>query len=264
MRSHKSPLPVAAVYDRRMEDEPELTETPQDKPVRCSGGLRPPEGNEFAPLVAAVYDRRMENEPTLTETPLQVVAAVCDRRIENEFAPIVAAVCDRRIENEPGAHRGAATEQPLQKPRLHRLDRVFVDSPIYFITACSVDRQPILDCESVHDAYRTFCLNSPQHGAWIGRYVLMPDHLHLFLSVVEISLSNWVKSLKNTLSKTLRSLGCDAPHWQKGFFDHLLHSGESYSQKWDYVRENPVRAGLVERAEDWPFAGEIHDLEYRK
>lgn len=92
----------------------------------------------------------------------------------------------------------------------------------------------------------------------------MPDHLHLFVSVVEISLSNWVKSLKNTLSKTLRSLGCDAPHWQKGFFDHLLRSGEFYSQKWDYVRENPVRAGLVAIPEDWPYAGEIHDLEYRK
>jgi REP element-mobilizing transposase RayT len=209
-----------------MENEPTLTETPQDKPVRCSGGLRPPE--------------------------------------ENEFAPIVAAVCDRRTENETGAHRGAATEQPLQKLRLRRLDRVFVDSPIYFITACSVDRRPILDCEPVHDAFRTFCLNSPLHGAWIGRYVLMPDHLHLFLSVVEISLSNWVKSLKNALSKTLRPAGQEGPHWQKGFFDHLLRSGESYSQKWDYVRENPVRAGLVESAEDWPFAGEIHDLEYRK
>ena len=139
-----------------------------------------------------------------------------------------------------------------------------MDSPIYFITACSVDRRPILDCEPVHDAFRTFCLNSPQHGAWIGRYVLMPDHLHLFLSVDEIPLSKWVKSLKNTLSKTLRSLGCDAPHWRKGFFDHLLRSGESYSQKWDYVRENPIRAGLVSIPEDWPYAGEIHDLGYRK
>ena len=225
MSTHKSPPPVAAVYDRRAKNEPTLTETPQHKPVHCSGGLRPPEENEFAPIVA-VYDRRMENEP--------------------------------------GAHRDAATEQSLQKPRLRRLDRVFVDSPIYFITACSVDRRPILECESLHDAFRSFCVNSPQHGARVGRYVLMPDHLRLFVSVVEISLSNWVKSLKNTLSKTLRLLGCDAPHWQKGFFDHLLRSGESYSQKWDYVRENPVRAGLVESAEDWPFAGEIHDLEYRK
>ena len=177
---------------------------------------------------------------------------------------LLAAVYNRRMKNEPAAHRAAATEQPLQKPRLRRLDRVFVDSAIYFIKACSVDRRPILDCEPVHDVFRTFCLNSPQHGAWIGRYVLMPDHLHLFLSVEEISLSKWVKSLKNTLSKTLRSLGCDAPHWQKGFFDHLLRSGESYSQKWEYVRENPVRAGLVAIPEDWPFAGEVHDLEYRK
>ena len=225
MSNDQSFPPVAAVYDR-LTTPSALTETPQHKPVRCSGGLRPPE--------------------------------------ENEFAPIVGAVCDRRIENVTGAHRDAATEQPLQKPRLRRLDRVFVHSPIYFITACSVDRRPILDCEPVHDAFRIFCLNSPQHGAWIGRYVLMPDHLHLFVSVDEISLSNWVKSLKNTLSKTLSSLGCDAPHWQKGFFDHSLRSGESYSQKWDYVRENPVRAGLVESAEDWPYAGEIHDLEYRK
>ena len=172
----------------------------------------------------------------------------------------VAAVYDRREENDAGSHR-----QPLQKKaRLQRLDRVFVDSPIYFVTACTLDRRPILDCELVHDAFRIFCLNSPQHGAWVGRYVLMPDHLHLFVIVDAISLSNWVKSLKTTLSKTLRTLGCDAPHWQKGFFDHLLRSSESYSQKWDYVRDNPVRAGWVAILEDWPYAGEIHDLEYRK
>ena len=41
------------------------------------------------------------------------------------------------------------------------------------------------------------------------------------------------------------------------FFDHLLRSEESYAQKWDYVRENPVRAGLVKNVEDWPYAGEL-------
>ena len=47
------------------------------------------------------------------------------------------------------------------------------------------------------------------------------------------------------------------PVWQRGFFDHLLRSDESYGQKWDYVRDNPVRAGLVANAQDWPYAGEI-------
>jgi putative transposase len=42
-----------------------------------------------------------------------------------------------------------------------------------------------------------------------------------------------------------------------GFFDPVLRSNESYGQKWNYGRENPVRAGLVEKAQDWPYQGEI-------
>ena len=69
--------------------------------------------------------------------------------------------------------------------------------------------------------------------------------------------------MKNTLSKTLRSQNVAAPHWQKGFFDHIIRSGESYSEKWSYVRENPVREGLVKDWSEWPFVGEIFDLECR-
>jgi len=45
--------------------------------------------------------------------------------------------------------------------------------------------------------------------------------------------------------------------WQRGFFDHLIRNTESYAQKWDYVRENPVRAGLVSAAENWKYQSEI-------
>jgi putative transposase len=45
--------------------------------------------------------------------------------------------------------------------------------------------------------------------------------------------------------------------WQPGFFDHILRSDESYAQKWKYVRENPVRSGLVETADGWQYQGEI-------
>ena len=101
-------------------------------------------------------------------------------------------------------------------------------------------------------------------GAWLGAYVLMPDHLHAFVVIDDqrLTLSAWIKSLKNTLSKTLRAQNILSPHWQKGFFDHVLRTGESYSAKWEYVRENPVRAGLVKYWDDWLFLGEIFDLEY--
>ena len=47
------------------------------------------------------------------------------------------------------------------------------------------------------------------------------------------------------------------PLWQPGFFDHVLRNDESYGEKWRYVRENPVRAGPVPRADDWPYQGEF-------
>ena len=51
------------------------------------------------------------------------------------------------------------------------------------------------------------------------------------------------------------------PIWQRRFFDHVLRSDESYAEKWNYVRENPVRAGLVKSADDWPYAGEIIQID---
>jgi hypothetical protein len=59
----------------------------------------------------------------------------------------------------------------------------------------------------------------------------------------------------------MMATGVPGPIWQKQFFDHLLRSPQSYGDKWAYVRENPVRAGLVARAEDWHYAGEIESLE---
>jgi REP element-mobilizing transposase RayT len=149
--------------------------------------------------------------------------------------------------------------------RLQRLERVFQRHPIYFLTAVTADRRAILADAFVRAAVEQFALAGPGHGAWLGGYVLMPDHLHAFVALddQQLSLSTWMKSLKNALSKTLRTAGVAAPHWQKGFFDHLLRSTESYAEKWVYVRENPARAGFVARAEDWPYAGEPFPLELR-
>ncbi len=58
----------------------------------------------------------------------------------------------------------------------------------------------------------------------------------------------------------VRELSIAGRVWQEEFFDHVLRSSESYSQKWDYVKENPARAGLVNYSEEWPFQGEIESL----
>jgi len=62
--------------------------------------------------------------------------------------------------------------------------------------------------------------------------------------------------LKQALAKHI-ALAESAPIWQRGFFDHVLRNDESYGKKWNYVQNNPVRAGLVSNADEWPYSGEI-------
>ena len=63
--------------------------------------------------------------------------------------------------------------------------------------------------------------------------------------------------LKQHIGKAIEGIETSQPISQRGFFDHLLRSEESYGQKWNYVRENPVRVGISRKAEDWPYPGEI-------
>jgi putative transposase len=87
----------------------------------------------------------------------------------------------------------------------------------------------------------------------------MPDHVHLFVrGNLDFSLRQWVRILKRVLSKAISSA---PPPWQQGFFDRLIRHRESYAEKWEYVRQNPVRAGLVHNPEEWPWQGEIVRLE---
>jgi REP element-mobilizing transposase RayT len=142
-----------------------------------------------------------------------------------------------------------------------RLDCVFAgyDPPLYFVTFNTSRRQKLLANEQTHQAFVQFAKQAELLGISIGRYVVMPDHLHLFVrGNVEFILSQWVRLLKRRLSK---SISQSSPHWQDGFFDHLIRQAESYSEKWEYVRQNPVRAGLVLSPDDWPFQGEIVSLE---
>jgi putative transposase len=148
--------------------------------------------------------------------------------------------------------------------RLHRLEQLYIDNPAYFLTFCTANRKAILASHRIHEAFVIFCREALTRSIFVGRYILMPDHVHLYVKLPPPSenLSAWVKSLKNFLSKALREQKISAPHWQKGFFDHVLRSDESYSDKWLYMVENAVRGGLVKEWIDWPYQGEISLLRF--
>jgi REP element-mobilizing transposase RayT len=148
--------------------------------------------------------------------------------------------------------------------RLHRLERLHVENPVYFLTFCTRKRTTILANPQINSVCMEFFAEAMKRDIFVGRYILMPDHVHLFVKLPPPAenLSDWIKSMKNFLSKELRRNGVPSPHWQKGFFDHVLRSSKSYSEKWLYVVENHVRATLVKDWTDWPYQGEIHALRF--
>ena len=98
----------------------------------------------------------------------------------------------------------------------------------------------------------------------VGRYVIMPDHIHLFCAPAKSEtqpLLQWVKYWKSSAARNWIE-SADSPVWQRHFWDTQLRRSESYDQKWQYVVENPVRAGLVARSEDWRYQGEMNVLQW--
>jgi putative transposase len=65
----------------------------------------------------------------------------------------------------------------------------------------------------------------------VGRYVILPDHIHLFVAGPDdFNLGKWVGTLKRVLGGAIATGRSQNPIWQRGFFDHLLRSEESYTQ----------------------------------
>ncbi len=123
--------------------------------------------------------------------------------------------------------------------RLTRLDFVYERWPIYFVTACTANRRPLLSNDATHNEFKKFAATGIDRCAWIGRYVLMSDHFHLFVTLDEerLSLSQWVKSLKGTLSAQFRRLEL-SPHIGRRAFlttfceasDHIPRNGNMFAK----------------------------------
>jgi REP element-mobilizing transposase RayT len=145
-----------------------------------------------------------------------------------------------------------------------RLPTVFQNvRPFFFITLNTYQRRPILANPSLLRVWLQFAQSATDRGVAVGRYVLMPDHVHLFAWFApEMDMAQWVGTMKRVLGKELQRQGTDGPYWQEGFFDHLMRSDESYGEKWEYVRQNPVRKGLCDTPEDWPYQGEVMQLDW--
>ena len=142
------------------------------------------------------------------------------------------------------------------EPRKHLRHNVpawLPEGALFFITVCArVRTVNSLATENVAPSLIKAVAQKHAQGAWFVRlFVVMPDHVHALIAVPPTgSLGAEIASWKRF---TARSTDVA---WQDGCFEHRLRPEESFDAKSRYIRENPVRAGLVKNASEWPWIWE--------
>jgi putative transposase len=90
----------------------------------------------------------------------------------------------------------------------------------------------------------------------LHEFVIMPDHLHLLLTPgTNVSLEKAMQFVKGGGSHRIHKERVHKMQiWQEGFFDWTIRDADDYESKVQYIRMNPARARLVERAVAWPYS----------
>ena len=146
--------------------------------------------------------------------------------------------------------------KPFYRRQLPHLQR---DDKPHYVTFCTFHRWIL------PERMRSIVLDSSRHddGSKIDLQVVvvMPEHVHLIFTplvngaqMVVWGLAEITDAIKGASAhKINRALGRKGRVWQPESFDHVLRSSENVDEKLQYVLENPVRRGLVERWEDYPW-----------
>ena len=94
--------------------------------------------------------------------------------------------------------------------------------------------------------------------------VVMPDHVHMILRLLsDKNLSDVLRIIKGRAARLVNQfLIRRGPLWIEESFDHVIRYEEEFEDKIEYVRQNPVKRGLVARPDDykWLF---VRGVDYR-
>lgn len=90
----------------------------------------------------------------------------------------------------------------------------------------------------------------------LHEFVVMPDHLHLLLTPSSTaSLEKGIQLIKGGSSHRIHKVRSQKMEiWQVGFYDWTIRDHNDWQAKVEYIHNNPVRAKLVQKPEDWPYS----------
>jgi putative transposase len=129
----------------------------------------------------------------------------------------------------------------------------------YFLTFCTLDRRALfVTHERVEIVLAQFLRSAAENDFRLVAYCIMPDHVHLLIEAQsEASDGRRFINRAKQYSGYYFKQRFGTPVWQRYGYEHVLRDDEATLSVARYILENPVRARLVERVEDYPFLGSM-------
>jgi putative transposase len=131
------------------------------------------------------------------------------------------------------------------------------DSRTFFVTSKTHGGLPLLQSQRMAALFVDVLRSYHQKGAFtVHDFVVMPDHFHLLLSVEHrLSVEKAVQFVKGNFSfRAKRELGVGHELWQRGFSEVRVLDREAFLAHRRYIGENPVKRGLAETPEEFPYS----------
>ena len=140
-----------------------------------------------------------------------------------------------------------------------RLRRIETRDRIFFVTTNLARGTPELAIAERDLLLRQIVRQRAAGGFLLFGYVVMPDHLHLLIAPTAADLIGVMREFKSCTGQGIRNVRQDGKAiWQSRYFDFILRRVGDFWEKLEYIHENPVKAGLVRDAEDWPWSSARH------
>ena len=135
------------------------------------------------------------------------------------------------------------------------LRRYHMPGGIYLVTATTRRRQPLLTGAAADVTVRAFERIGEEQRALAMAYVVMPDHVHAVVQPRHgATIGEVVKFFKRVSGNAIRKLGHTGRTWEARFYDRVIRGDLELTNAIRYTHWNPVKAGLCEDPEDWPWS----------
>ena len=126
----------------------------------------------------------------------------------------------------------------------------------FFITTQTCGRRSLFQADRLAQLFLHTLYSYAAQGKYLlHEFVVMHDHVHVILTPREISLERALQLIKGGFSRAVAKAGQpNLEIWQKGFSDHRIRDVDDYLHHREYIHQNPVKAGLCQRAEEFAYS----------